>query len=129
PCPELGDTGPDREGVRMRDPAAVSVPGPRRGPRRWPQTFRVRLTLLFAALFLAAGAALLGINYVLAVSQPDNVPPVTDAQAKLAFHCKLGKGPLPNGNCAQALSALGAHEAAAGLRRPELGRLPAYPLG
>src|SRR5262249_50991728 len=60
--------------------------------------------------------------------QPDNVPPVTDAQAKLAFHCKLGKGPLPNGNCAQALSALGAHEAAAGLRRQELERLLAYSL-
>ena len=88
----------------------MSVPRARRGVGRWPpQTFRVRLTLLFAALFLAAGAALLGISYVLAVSQPDNVPPVTRYQSKLAFHCKLGKGPLPSGNCAQALSAVGAH--------------------
>src|SRR5262249_62156639 len=93
-APQTGQPGPDRAGERPGVPAAMSVPRARRGPRRWPQTFRVRLTLLFAALFLAAGAALLGINYVLAVSQPDNVPPVTDAQAKLAFHCKLGKGPL-----------------------------------
>jgi signal transduction histidine kinase len=88
----------------------------------------VRLTLLFAALFLAAGAALLGISYVLAVNQPDNVPPVTSGQMKLAFQCKLGKGPLPSGNCAQALSAVGAHEAAAELRRQTLERLLAYSL-
>ena len=74
----------------------MSAPRARRWPGRWPpQTFRVRLTLLFAALFLAAGAALLGISYGLAVSQPDNVPPVTTYQMKLAFHSKLGKQSHP----------------------------------
>ena len=84
-----------------------------RQPVRWlPQTFRVRLTLLFAALFLAAGAALLGISYVLAVSQPDNVPSVTTYQMKLAFHCKEGEkgktGPILSDKCAQAIAAIGA---------------------
>ena len=114
----------------------MSVSRARRWPGRWPpQTFRVRLTLLFAALFLAAGAALLGINYVLAVNQPDNVPPVTSYQIKLAFHCKSGKEPLPKGaepvlssRCVQALSAISAHEAAANLRRQTLERLLAYSL-
>ena len=109
---------------------------PRRWPARWlPQTFRVRLTLLFAALFLAAGAALLGISYVLAVNQPDNVPPVTPYQMKLAFHCKSGKEPLPktaepllSSKCAHAFAAIGAHEAAANLRRQTLERLLAYSL-
>jgi signal transduction histidine kinase len=107
----------------------VSAPRARR-PSRWlPQTFRVRLTLLFAALFLAAGAALLGISYILAASLPVKAPPVTHAQAKLAFQCKLGKGtPPPLHECAQALSAVGAHEAAAALRRQTLERLLAYSL-
>jgi len=112
------------------------VTAPRRWPARWlPQTFRVRLTLLFAALFLAAGAALLGISYVLAVNQPDNVPPVTPYQMKLAFHCKSGKEPLPktaepllSSKCAHAFAAIGAHEAAANLRRQTLERLLAYSL-
>jgi len=113
----------------------VSVPQARQ-PVRWPpQTFRVRLTLLFAALFLAAGAALLGISYVLAVNQPDNVPPVTLYQFKLAFHCKQGKESLPktaepvlSSKCAHAIAATAAHEAAAGLRRQTLERLLAYSL-
>ena len=33
--------------------------------RLWPQKVRTRLTLLYAALFLAAGSALLGLTYVL----------------------------------------------------------------
>jgi len=114
----------------------MSVSRARRWPGRWPpQTFRVRLTLLFAALFLAAGAALLGISYGLAVSQPDNVPPVTTYQMKLAFHCKLGKESLPktaepllSSKCAHAFAAIGAHEAAANLRRQTLERLLAYSL-
>ena len=102
----------------------------RRGPARWPpQTFRVRLTLLFAALFLAAGAALLGITYALVASLPVKVPPVTTAQAKLAFACKVGKaGPLPIGRCAQALSAVGAQQAAIAQRDQTLGHLLAYSL-
>ena len=108
----------------------MSVPQARRGRGRWPpQTFRVRLTLLFAALFLAAGAALLGITYGLVASLPVKVPPVTPAQAKLAFACKVGKaGPLPSGKCAQALSAVGAQQAAIAQRDQTLGHLLAYSL-
>jgi len=103
---------------------------------RWPpQTFRVRLTLLFAALFLAAGAALLGITYALVASIPVKVPPVTNAQAKLAFHCKLGKGshpketePLLSSQCAHALSAVGAEQAAVEQRNQTLEHLLAYSL-
>jgi signal transduction histidine kinase len=116
----------------------VSVPRARRGPGRWPpQTFRVRLTLLFAGLFLAVGAALLGITYGLVASLPVRAPPVTDAQTKLAFACKEGKGYLPSGrkigpllsgDCGRALSAVGAHEAAIAQRNQMLGHLLAYSL-
>jgi signal transduction histidine kinase len=62
----------------------------RRAPARWlPQTFRVRFTLTFAALFLVVGAALLGITYSLAAGLPVKVPPLTQAQARLAEHCKF----------------------------------------
>jgi signal transduction histidine kinase len=108
----------------------MSVAQGRRGPGRWlPQTFRVRLTVLFAALFLAAGAALLGITYALVYSLPVKVPPVTGAQAKLAFACKVGKaGPLPSGKCARALSAVGAQQAAIEQRNQTLGHLLEYSL-
>src|SRR5215475_8768343 len=98
---------------------------PRGRSARWlPQTFRVRLTVLFAALFLAAGAALLGITYALVASLPVKVPPVTGAQAKLAFACKTGKaGPLPSSKCARALSAVGAQQAAMEQRNQTLGHL------
>jgi signal transduction histidine kinase len=108
----------------------MTVPRARRGPDRLlPQTFRVRLTVLFAALFLAAGAALLGITYALVASLPVKVPAVTGAQAKLAFACKVGKaGPLPSGKCARALSAVGAQQAAIEQRNQTLGHLLAYSL-
>jgi signal transduction histidine kinase len=108
----------------------MTVPRARHGPSRWlPQTFRVRLALLFAALFLAAGAALLGITYGLVASLPVKVPPLTPAQAKLAFACKVGQaGPLPSGKCARALSVVGAHEAAIGQRDQTLAHLLAYSL-
>ena len=37
-------------------------------PRLWPQKVRTRLTLTYAGLFLAAGAALLGLTYGLVAS-------------------------------------------------------------
>jgi len=96
---------------------------------RLPQTIRMRLTLMYAALFLAAGAALLGITYALVASLPVKVPPVTNAQAKLAFACKLGKGvPPPVANCSRALSAVGAYQAAIRQRDQTLGHLLAYSL-
>ena len=96
---------------------------------RLPQTIRIRLTLMYAALFLAAGAALLGITYALVASLPVKVPPVTNAQAKLAFACKLGKGvPPPVANCSRALSAVGAYQAAIRQRDQTLGHLLVYSL-
>jgi signal transduction histidine kinase len=59
--------------------------------RRLPQTVRVRLSVLFAALFLAAGATLLGVTYgLVASSLPRPAPISTKAQlAKLDETCKL----------------------------------------
>src|SRR5690349_24692129 len=110
----------------------MSVPRARGGPRRWlPQTFRVRFTLVFAALFLIVGAALLGITYSLVAGLPVKVPKPTPAQQKLALECKQanggpGKGPpptagptpsptpspVPFAQCSRAFSAVRAEEAA-----------------
>jgi len=95
---------------------------------RWlPQTIRIRLTLMYAALFLAAGTALLGITYALVASLPVKVPPLSNAQAKLAFACQ-GKAPPPISECSRALSAAGAHQAAIRQRDQTLGHLMTYSL-
>src|SRR5215472_8948062 len=47
-------------------------------------------TLVFAALFLIVGAALLGITYSLVAGLPVKVPGPTPAQQKLALECKQG---------------------------------------
>jgi signal transduction histidine kinase len=71
--------------------------------RRLPQTVRVRLSVLYAALFLAAGAILLGVTYGLVASslpRPASVSSVTRAQvAKLDETCKLFRttGSKPSG--------------------------------
>ena len=43
--------------------------------RLWPQKIRTRLTLIYAALFFAAGAALLGLTYGLVASSLPAQPP------------------------------------------------------
>jgi methyl-accepting chemotaxis protein len=43
--------------------------------RLWPQKVRTRLTLIYAALFFAAGAALLGLTYGLVASNLPTHPP------------------------------------------------------
>ena len=49
--------------------------------RLWPQKVRTRLTLLYAALFFAAGSALLGLTYgLVASSLPTQPPAVADGQ-------------------------------------------------
>jgi signal transduction histidine kinase len=126
----------------------MSVPGARSGPRRWlPQTFRVRFTLVFAALFLIVGAALLGITYSLVAGLPVKVPKPTPAQQKLALECKqanggAGKGPTPTpasspvptpspvpfAQCSRAFSAVGAEEAAHQQRNQTLAHLLEYSL-
>ena len=66
--------------------------------RVMPQTFRVRLSLIYAALFLAAGATLLGLTYGLVASSlptAPSVPNVTKNQAaKLGLACKRAAGGL-----------------------------------
>jgi signal transduction histidine kinase len=58
---------------------------------RFPRTVRLRLSILYAGLFLAAGALLLGLSYaLLATSLPTTTPqpPITPGQkAKLAHGC------------------------------------------
>ena len=67
--------------------------------RLWPQRVRTRLTLIFAALFLAGGSLLLGLTYALvAASLPTQAatagkPPMTIAQ--YAAMCKGSGSPTP----------------------------------
>ncbi len=78
--------------------------------RYWPQKVRTRLTLLYAALFFAAGSALLGLTYGLVASSlpaPSSRPGYTKAQlAKLSSACKQGKAdPRLLAECQKAFSA------------------------
>jgi signal transduction histidine kinase len=85
----------------------VNVPALQRPVRRlWPQKVRTRLTLLYAALFFAAGLALLAITYgILASSLPASPPAslTTSSQESNLLHqaCKTagyvskGKGQPP----------------------------------
>jgi signal transduction histidine kinase len=63
--------------------------------RCWPQKVRTRLTLLYAALFFAAGSALLGLTYGLVASSlpaPSGRPGYSKQQlTKLSSACKQGK--------------------------------------
>jgi signal transduction histidine kinase len=59
---------------------------------RLPQTVRVRLSLLYAALFLAAGSLLLGLTYgLVASSLPDASTFTINQQAKAILACKSAK--------------------------------------
>jgi signal transduction histidine kinase len=72
-------------------------PPPPRGRRWWPQKIRTRLTLLYAALFLAAGSALLGLTYgLVASSLPANTGSKQPAMPAARFRA-LCKQPLPKG--------------------------------
>jgi hypothetical protein len=54
----------------------MNVPALRRPVRRlWPQKVRTRLTLIYAALFFAAGLALLALTYGLVASSLPARPP------------------------------------------------------
>jgi signal transduction histidine kinase len=72
--------------------------------RLWPQKVRTRLTLLYAALFFAAGSALLGLTYGLVASSLPARPPAATTVSKqelnyLSHECHpagaTGKLPLP----------------------------------
>ena len=71
-------------------------PLPRWLRRCWPQKVRTRLTLLYAALFLAGGSALLGLTYgLVASSLPVNPKPSAIAVMTRASFIKLCKQPRP----------------------------------
>jgi signal transduction histidine kinase len=67
--------------------------------RLWPQKVRTRLTLIYAALFFAAGSALLGLTYGLVASslptQPAQIPQTSQEQAKLVQQCNLERAKSP----------------------------------
>ena len=76
--------------------------------RLWPQKVRTRLTLIYAALFFAAGSALLGLTYGLVASSLPAQPPAAatgSSHAKVSgqelkklnheCHPPKGAGPVP----------------------------------
>jgi len=68
-------------------------------PRRlWPQRVRTRLTLMYAMLFFAAGAALLGLTYGVVASslptQPAGAGKVSSQEVKILNQCKQAFGAL-----------------------------------
>jgi signal transduction histidine kinase len=77
---------------------------PRPARRLWPQKVRTRLTLIYAALFFAAGSALLGLTYGLVASSLPTQPPAAATVSSqelnhLIHECKprlgAGKGKSP----------------------------------
>ena len=116
-------------------------------PRLWPQKVRTRLTLTYAGLFLAAGAALLALTYgLLAASLPTRPPAnmTVSSQVLADMHeaCQAGsyasKGPgnppvpVPKdlGGCKQAMAAYYAGTAAGfqAQRDQELAKLLSFAL-
>jgi signal transduction histidine kinase len=75
--------------------------------RLWPQKVRTRLTVMYAALFFAAGSALLGLTYGLVASslpaRPPAAPTISKQELNILTHeCKpagsapkKGKYPVP----------------------------------
>src|SRR5215472_16681536 len=97
---QAGRARPDRHRDRQRLPPAMNL-GLRallRPVRRlWPQKVRTRLTLLYAALFFAAGSALLGLTYGLVASSLPATPAAnakisSGERQKLIFECKKATG-------------------------------------
>ncbi|QIB48195.1 sensor histidine kinase [Streptomyces aureoverticillatus] len=65
-------TASDRAGA-LPGPSPGSTPAPSAAPRRFRWTVRLRLTLLYGALFLASGAALLIVTYVLVATRKPQI--------------------------------------------------------
>jgi signal transduction histidine kinase len=65
--------------------------------RLWPQRVRARLTLMYAMLFFAAGAALLGLTYGLVASSLPTLPATAKASSQelnTLNQCKQATSPL-----------------------------------
>ena len=79
------------------------------GRRLWPRRVRVRLALLYAVLFLAAGSALLALTYTLLASNLPRPPAVSvpKVNPQLLALCKEGKasGPVALEKCQRAFLA------------------------
>ena len=72
---KLGAARPDRHRGRQRLPAPVNVRARLRPVGRfWPRKVRTRLTLIYAALFFAAGVVLLTLTYGLVASSLPTEP-------------------------------------------------------
>jgi signal transduction histidine kinase len=111
--------------------------------RLWPQKVRTRLTLMYAMLFFAAGAALLGLTYGLVASSLPTQPAATAKAGSQALEnlnqCKRATGalrgkPIPAPLLAECNRAAEAYSAgtAAGLqaqRQRVLSDLLAFSLG
>jgi signal transduction histidine kinase len=111
--------------------------------RLWPQKVRTRLTLMYAMLFFAAGAALLGLTYGLVAgslpTQPAATAKVSGQELKNLNQCKRATGalrgkPIPAPLLAECNRAAEAYSAgtAAGLqaqRQRVLSDLLAFSLG
>jgi signal transduction histidine kinase len=102
--------------------------------RCWPQRIRIRLALIYAGLFLAAGSALLGITYGLVASSLPTQPPSTSKQETSNERAKLGaacKQPHPDPGtieaCKRAYSA-GANAASQSQRQQTLHNLLLFSL-
>jgi signal transduction histidine kinase len=100
------------------------------GRRLLPQKVRARLALSYAALFLAAGAALLAVTYgLLAASLPSHGPgPKVDlAAAKVTEACKVAPATVSPAKCKHAYQTI-ATAAGVSQRSQTLDRLLVYSL-
>ena len=109
-----------RNGTPPPGAAPESTPRPATSPRRWRlprRTVRLKLTLLYGGLFLASGAALLAVTYVLVEHR---LPVAISTQGQAAgggsvkeFCAVNGPGPggtstLPVGGCSSLAATLNA---------------------
>ena len=94
-------TGPDMTGPDMTDPDLTSpsrsgLPPLRWLRRLWPQKVRTKLTVTYAALFLAGGCALLGLTYGLVAANLSAHPRASGKPIMSASeYVKLCKKPAP----------------------------------
>jgi len=102
----------------------MAIPGPRREARGWPllprRTARLRLTALYGGLFLACGAILLAVSYVLAeqaIAPGGQVNESGLSRVQIPPKGSLGPGALTNGQVHLLMLTLGKEIASSDLRQ------------